>query len=108
MQSALAGCARGESSAFATIVQEHQAMVFSIALHYLRDRSLAEDLGQEVFLELYQKVAGIQSADHLTYWLRRVTENPSIDQGGTKKHPREEPLERSPQPRTRPPPARTP
>ncbi len=75
-------------------------MVFSIALHYLQDRSLAEDLGQDVFLELYQKIAGIQSADHLTYWLRRVTVNRCIDQGRRKKHRREAALEDSPEPAT--------
>lgn len=98
LQSALARCVQGESAAFAEIVQEQQAMVFSIALHYLQDRALAEDLAQEVFLELYQKIAGIQSADHLTYWLRRVTVNRCIDLGRRKKHRRETALEDSPEP----------
>ena len=98
LQSALARCAKGESVAFAEIVQAHQAMVFSIALHYLQDRGLAEDLAQEVFLELYQRIAAIQSPDHLTYWLRRVTVNRCIDQGRRKKHRRETALEDSPEP----------
>jgi RNA polymerase sigma-70 factor, ECF subfamily len=100
LQSALARCAQGETAAFAEIVQAHQAMVFSIALHYLQDRGLAEDLAQEVFLELYQRTAGIESADHLTYWLRRVTVNRCIDLGRRKKHRRETALEDSPEPAT--------
>jgi len=91
-------CIQGESSYFAEIVQEYQAMVFSIALHYLADPSLAEDLAQEVFLELYQGIRGIQSADHLTYWLRRVTVNRCIDYGRRKKRRGETPLEDSPEP----------
>jgi DNA-directed RNA polymerase specialized sigma24 family protein len=43
---------QGDAAAFADIVTAHQAMVFSIAWHYLQDRSLAEDVAQEVFLEL--------------------------------------------------------
>lgn len=73
-------------------------MVFSIALHYLADPSLAEDLAQEVFLQLYQRIKGIQSADHLTYWLRRVTVNRCIDYGRRKKRRSETPLEDSPEP----------
>lgn len=84
--------------AFAEIVQAHQALVFSIALHYLQDRGLAEDLAQEVFLELYQRISAIESADHLTYWLRRVTVNRCIDQGRRKKHRRETALVDSPEP----------
>lgn len=73
-------------------------MVFSIALHYLQDRGFAEDLAQEVFLELYRKITVIQSPDHLTYWLRRVTVNRCIDHGRRKKHRRESALEDSPEP----------
>ncbi|HET7873029.1 MAG TPA: RNA polymerase sigma factor [Terriglobales bacterium] len=100
LQSALARCAQGERAAFAEIVQEHQAMVFSIALHYLQDRSLAEDLAQEVFLELYQRITTLESAEHLTYWLRRVTANRCIDQSRRKKHRRETALDDSPEPVT--------
>ena len=75
LQLALTKSAQGDSLAFAELVQEHQAMVFSIAYHFLRDAALAEDLAQEVFLELYQGLAGIQSGAHLLYWLRRVTAN---------------------------------
>ncbi|HSM85856.1 MAG TPA: RNA polymerase sigma factor [Candidatus Limnocylindrales bacterium] len=100
MQSALARCAAGDRPAFAEIVQEYQALVFSIALHYSQDRSLAEDLAQEVFLELYQNISAIQSADHMTYWLRRVTVNRCIDHGRRKKHRRESALEDSPEPAT--------
>ncbi|MGH9571181.1 MAG: RNA polymerase sigma factor [Candidatus Angelobacter sp.] len=96
--SALEQCRQGDTAAFARIVQQHQAMVFSIAFHYLQDRALAEDLGQEVFLELYQKLEAIQSDEHLLYWLRRVTVNRCIDQGRRKKHRRETELEGLPEP----------
>jgi RNA polymerase sigma-70 factor (ECF subfamily) len=73
-------------------------MVFSIAYHHLQDRSLAEDLAQEVFLELYQSLDRIQSAAHLTFWLRRVTANRCIDQGRKKLRRRELALEDTAEP----------
>jgi RNA polymerase sigma-70 factor (ECF subfamily) len=98
MAAALREAARGDSAAFADLVREHQAMVFSIAWHFLQDRSLAEDAAQEVFLELYRKVREIQSPAHLTYWLRRVAAHRSIDQGRRHKHRREQSLDGLPEP----------
>ncbi len=66
--------------AFADIVREHQGMVFSLAWHFLRDRALAEELAQEVFLELHRHLAGIQSPEHLVFWLRKVASRRCIDQ----------------------------
>ena len=71
--------AQNDAAAFAEIVRDHQSMVFSLAYHFLRDRSLAEELAQEVFLELHRNLASIQSATHLVFWLRKVTAHRSID-----------------------------
>jgi len=93
MEAALRQAAAGDLQAFAEIVREHQAMIFSIGWHYLGDRSLAEDLAQEVFLDLHRRLADIESAAHLTYWLRRVAMHRSIDQGRRRKFRREVALE---------------
>ena len=98
MAVALSRAAAGDGRAFTDLVTAHQAMVFSIALHYLQERSLAEDIAQEVFLELYQKLRSIESAAHLTYWLRRVTVHRCIDLGRRRKHRRETDLEGVPEP----------
>jgi len=75
----LARAAEGDQAAFAEIVHEHQAMVFSLAYHFLNDVSLAEELAQEVFLQLYQKLVKIESPAHLLFWLRKVTSHRCID-----------------------------
>src|SRR5438094_9260891 len=64
---------------FETLVTRHQAMVFSIAFHFLQDRSAAEELAQDVFLQLHRHLEALQSADHVTFWLRRVTTHRCID-----------------------------
>ena len=55
-------------------------MVFSIALRYLRDRQGAEELAQDVFLQLYQQLGRIESPAHATWWLRRAICHRSIDE----------------------------
>jgi len=69
----------GDRDAFETLLREHQSMVFSIAWNYLRNEAAAEELSQEVFLELFQRVASIESPAHLTFWLRKVTTHRCID-----------------------------
>ncbi len=64
---------------FADIVRQHQAMVYSIGWHFLRDRSVAEDLAQDVFLSLHRNLAVIESPAHLTNWLRQAMTRRCID-----------------------------
>ncbi|MEK7406214.1 MAG: sigma-70 family RNA polymerase sigma factor [Acidobacteriota bacterium] len=64
---------------FADLVREHQAMVFSIAYHFLHDRTLAEEVAQDVFLQLHRALPALKSAEHVTFWLRRTTSHRSID-----------------------------
>ena len=54
-------------------------MVFSIACHILRDRLAAEELAQDVFLQLHRDWAGMKSGDHIVFWLRKVTSHRAID-----------------------------
>lgn len=54
-------------------------MVFSIAYHFLRDRFAAEEVAQDVFLQLHAKLDALESADHVKFWLRRTASHRSID-----------------------------
>lgn len=54
-------------------------MVFSLAYHFLQDRPLAEDVTQEVFLQLYREQDSLGSDLHVRYWLRKVTSHRCID-----------------------------
>jgi RNA polymerase sigma-70 factor (ECF subfamily) len=69
----------GDSDAFAAIVSEHGAMVFSLAYHFFNDRSRAEEIAQDVFLQLYRSLSAIETPQHLTHWLRQVTTRRCID-----------------------------
>jgi RNA polymerase sigma-70 factor (ECF subfamily) len=64
---------------FEQLVDEHQSMVFSIALRMTGDRGLAEEIAQDVFLELDRNLGKLESANHVCFWLRRVTINRSTD-----------------------------
>jgi RNA polymerase sigma-70 factor (ECF subfamily) len=65
---------------FDRIVAENQSMVFSIALRFLRDRAGAEELAQDVFLQIYQQLGRIENLAHATWWLRRAICHRAIDE----------------------------
>ena len=65
---------------FASVVNDNQAMVFSLALRFLRNREIAEELAQDVFLQFYQNLGRIESPAHATWWLRRSVCHRSIDE----------------------------
>ena len=64
---------------FTALLREHQNLVFSIAYHFLHDRAAAEELAQDVFLQLYRDLGKLESPAHVVAWLRRVTCHRSID-----------------------------
>ena len=47
---------------FEQLVDEHQSMVFSLALRMTGDRGLAEEIAQDVFLELDRNLGKIENA----------------------------------------------
>jgi RNA polymerase sigma-70 factor, ECF subfamily len=83
----------GDAGAFAEIVRAHQGSVFSIGWRMLNRRDAAEDLAQDVFLQLYRKLDHIESIEHLGFWLRRVAANLAIDWLRRLPHTTTQPLE---------------
>jgi len=65
---------------FDGLVRRHQAMVFSLAYHFLHDRALAEEVAQEVFWSLHRNLGSVQSAAHALFWLRQATVRRAIDE----------------------------
>jgi len=51
---------------FADLVGTNQAMVFSIACHFLHDRVVAEEIAHDVFLQLYRNLPSLESEAHVT------------------------------------------
>ncbi|HEY7117557.1 MAG TPA: sigma-70 family RNA polymerase sigma factor [Tepidisphaeraceae bacterium] len=71
---------RGSQAAFAAIVERHVDMVFSAALRQVgRDRHLAEDVTQAVFVVLAQKAGRLRGQTSLGAWLWNVTRLASLD-----------------------------
>src|SRR5437764_13207742 len=71
---------RGDERAFSLILRAYETPVFNYVLRLVGDRSLAEDLTQEVFLRVYQGLPKFSLRCRFTTWLFQVTKNRVLDE----------------------------
>ena len=71
---------RGDERAFTLIVRTYEQPVFNYVLRLVGDRTLAEDLTQEVFLRVFQGLPKFSLRCRFTTWLFQVTKNRVLDE----------------------------
>jgi RNA polymerase sigma factor (sigma-70 family) len=77
-----------DEAAFKELVNTYQHRVFNTALGLLQHHTDAEDIAQEVFIQVYHSIAGFQMKSTLTTWIYRITVTKSLDHLRTKKRKR--------------------
>ncbi len=71
---------KGDESAMASLFDRYSKVVYSVALRVLRDPASAEDVLQEIFLQVWRNPDGfIATRGSLGGWLAVVSRNRSID-----------------------------
>jgi RNA polymerase sigma-70 factor (ECF subfamily) len=72
-------CQRGERDAFRALFEAHKDKVYSIALRYAGDESLAMDIAQEVFLKLFSAIGEFRGEAAFSTWVYRLVVNCCMD-----------------------------
>jgi RNA polymerase sigma-70 factor (ECF subfamily) len=67
--------ANGNMMAFEEIYNRHHRRVYSICLRMLQNATEAEDLTQDVFIQLHRKIGSFRGDSAFTTWLHRLTVN---------------------------------
>ena len=67
--------AQGDMGAFEQLYQRHNRRVYSLCLRMTGNVSEAEDLSQEVFIQLFRKIGSFRGESAFTTWLHRLTVN---------------------------------
>ena len=65
----------GNMPAFEELYNRHHRRVYSLCLRMLQNTAEAEDLTQEVFIQLYRKIGSFRGDSAFTTWLHRLTVN---------------------------------
>jgi RNA polymerase sigma-70 factor (ECF subfamily) len=78
----------GDRDAFATLFDLHKRKVYSLCLRMTGDVVEAEDLTQDVFIQVFRKLATFRGDASFSTWLYRVAVN-TVLMELRKKHPRQ-------------------
>ena len=72
-------CKDGNKEAFRWVVQQHQRMVFSLALKMLADEEEAKDVVQETFIRVWQRIGDYNQQKSFTTWLYTIASRLCLD-----------------------------
>lgn len=64
---------------FDQIYREHASLVFNVALSYVQNKEDAEEITQDVFVSVYNKLSDFEQKAKVSTWLYRITINKSLD-----------------------------
>ena len=76
---------RGDKSAFDLLVRKYQHKVVKLVLRYVRNPAEAEDIAQEVFIQVYQSIHQFRAEAKLSTWMYRIAVTKALDAERKKK-----------------------
>ena len=69
---------KDDKQAFRTLIDKYKKLVYRSSYHLVRNESDAEDICQEVFLEVYRSLHHLRNENDLSGWLFKIAYNKSI------------------------------
>ena len=70
---------KGDLKSFRVLVDEHQRKVLNTCYRFVGSREDAEDLTQEVFLEVYKSISSFRGDSKISTWIYRIAVTKSLD-----------------------------
>ncbi len=76
---------QGDEPAFKRLVDEWQAMVYNTALSIVQNEDDADDITQEVFIQVFKSISSFKGESKFSTWLYRITLGKALDHEKKKK-----------------------
>lgn len=73
------GIQQGDRKSFQTLVETYQRMVVNTCLGIVHNKADAEDLAQDVFLEIFRTAENFRGDAKISTWLYRIATNRSLN-----------------------------
>lgn len=70
---------KGNQSSFKQLVESHKNKVINTCYGFVHNRSDAEDVAQDVFIEVYESVKYFNEDSSISTWIYRIAVNKSLD-----------------------------
>jgi len=78
---------KGDNNAYASLVNKHKNLVFTIAVKILKNREDAEELAQDVFIKAFEVLNTFKKESKFSTWLYRIAFNMAVSKTRKKKLP---------------------
>jgi RNA polymerase sigma-70 factor (ECF subfamily) len=75
----VARCLRGDTAAFALLVERYERVLFSVALRMLGDAEDARDATQDAFVKVYQRLGDYNAEYRFFSWIYRILTNECLN-----------------------------
>lgn len=75
----LKGCLRNDRKYQELLYKKYARTMYGICLSYAKDRSSAQDILQDGFVKVFEKLKTYQSEGSLEGWIRRIISNTAVD-----------------------------
>lgn len=69
----------GKQTAFGQLLDDYQQKVFSTCISFVPNKEDAEDIAQEVFLEVFKSISKFKGDSKLSTWIYRVATNKCLE-----------------------------
>ncbi len=69
----------GERNSFAPLVSRYQNYVFSIAIQIVKNRDIAEEVSQDVFMKVYKSLSSYDRKSKFSTWIYKIAYRTAID-----------------------------
>lgn len=73
------GLKAGNETSFKTVVDEYQNLIYNTCLGIVKNEQDAEDLAQDVFIQMFQSIHSFKGESKLSTWLYRIAVTKSLD-----------------------------
>lgn len=75
----LADLREQKQSAYSRLLDDYQGKVFNTCLSFVPNKEDAEDIAQEVFVEIYSSIKKFKGDSKLSTWIYRISVNKSLE-----------------------------
>lgn len=69
----------GKRAAYSRLLDEYEQLVFSACLSFVPNKEDAEDIAQEVFVEVFRSIHKFKGSAKLSTWMYRIATNKSLE-----------------------------
>ena len=70
---------KGSQTAFSQLIDAYQQKVFGTCISFVPNKEDAEDIAQEVFLEVYKSISKFKGNSKLSTWIYRIATNKCLE-----------------------------